>query len=106
MIKFSKAIALIILMQCTLVHAAEIKLILVGDSTMASKNGYGDALCKKVNHNVECINLAKNGRSSKSYREEGSWNNVIELIDASKKNYVLIGFAHNDQPGKKDRSSA
>jgi len=104
-INFSKIIALMISVQCAIANAKEIKLILVGDSTMASKNGYGDALCKKVSRNVECVNLAKNGRSSKSYREEGSWQYVLDQIDSTKKNYVLLSFSHNDQPGKKDRST-
>ena len=89
-INFSKIIALMISVQFAIANAKEIKLILVGDSTMASKNGYGDALCKKVSRNVECVNLAKNGRSSKSYREEGSWQYVLDQIDSTKKNYVLL----------------
>jgi lysophospholipase L1-like esterase len=105
MINFSRIIALVIFMHAAFAYCADIKLILVGDSTMATKNGYGDALCNKVNKNVQCVNLAKNGRSSKSYRAEGSWHYVLDQLDQSKKNYVLIGFAHNDQPGKKERST-
>jgi lysophospholipase L1-like esterase len=103
--KYLGIIFFILCIQCGFAQSADLKLILVGDSTMASKNGYGDALCKKVSRNVECLNLAKNGRSSKSYIEEGSWNDALQQIDHSKKNFVLIGFAHNDQPGKKERST-
>ena len=45
---------------------------------------------------VEVINLAKNGRSSKSFRDEGLWAPVL----AAKPDFILIQFGHNDEPGK------
>ena len=48
------------------------RLILVGDSTMAPRSGYGNALCARFQQ-VACINLARGGRSSKSFRAEGLW---------------------------------
>ena len=42
------------------------------------------------------INLAKNGRSSKSIRDEGLWAPAL----AAKPDFILIKFGHNDQPGK------
>jgi lysophospholipase L1-like esterase len=85
-----------------------IRIILVGDSTLAPKNGYGDEFCKHFKSNVRCINLGKNGRSSGSYIAEGSWSKVTELLKTSEsfqKTYVLIEFGHNDQPGKPGRST-
>ena len=41
-------------------------------------------------------NTAQNGRSSKSFRDEGHWATAI----AAKGDYYLIQFGHNDQPGK------
>jgi lysophospholipase L1-like esterase len=85
-----------------------IRIILVGDSTLAPKNGYGDEFCKHFIPSVTCINLAKNGRSSGSYRAEGSWDKVTELLKHSEpfeETYVLIEFGHNDQPGKPGRST-
>lgn len=93
------------------VHAADtkpIRVILVGDSTMNTKTGYGDALCALFKPEVKCINLAKGGRSSKSFRAEGLWDNVQALLkDAApySASYVLIQFGHNDQPGKAERST-
>lgn len=87
---------------------APIRVLLVGDSTLAPNNGYGDALCRRFKPQVSCINLAKNGRSSGSYRAEGLWQNVLaQLADrgAYKDTYVLIEFGHNDQPGKPGRST-
>jgi lysophospholipase L1-like esterase len=93
------------------VHAQDLKpirILLVGDSTLATKNGYGDEFCKHFKAAVTCVNLAKNGRSSSSYRTEGSWDKVIELLKHSELyevTYVLIEFGHNDQPGKPGRST-
>ena len=89
-----------------------IRVILVGDSTLASHNGYGDALCARFAPQVHCVNLARNGRSSGSYRAEGLWQNVLDLLADQgadkgmyKATYVLIEFGHNDQPGKPGRST-
>ncbi|MCG2583766.1 rhamnogalacturonan acetylesterase [Massilia sp. TS11] len=87
--------------------ASEARVILVGDSTMASKSGYGDALCARFTPQVECINLARGGRSSASFRAEGLWDQVQQLLRAAPATptYVLIQFGHNDQPGKPGRST-
>ena len=87
---------------------APIRVLLVGDSTLAPNNGYGDALCQRFKPQVTCINLAKNGRSSGSYRAEGLWQKVQALLSdrgAYTNTYVLIEFGHNDQPGKPGRST-
>jgi lysophospholipase L1-like esterase len=87
---------------------APIRILLVGDSTLAPKNGFGDEFCKRLISKVTCLNLAKNGRSSKSYKAEGSWENVKAILNKTseaQKTYVLIEFGHNDQPGKPGRSS-
>lgn len=91
-------------------HAADkpVRFILVGDSTMASSSGYGDAFCARVNRANTCINLAKGGRSSGSFRAEGRWDEVEGLLRgaaAYRTTYVLIQFGHNDQPGKPGRST-
>ncbi len=84
------------------------RLILVGDSTMAPRSGYGNALCARFQQ-VACINLARGGRSSKSFRAEGLWDTVLALLNeggtAKQKTLVLIQFGHNDQPGKPGRST-
>ncbi|QJE01842.1 rhamnogalacturonan acetylesterase [Massilia forsythiae] len=84
------------------------RVILVGDSTMATKSGYGDALCARFTAQVDCINLARGGRSTKSFREEGRWDEVQRLLRdgaAFGNTYVLVQFGHNDQPGKPGRST-
>jgi lysophospholipase L1-like esterase len=84
------------------------RLLLVGDSTLAPRNGYGDALCARFQPGLQCLNLAKNGRSSGSYRAEGSWQQVMALLQSNadfSATYVMIEFGHNDQPGKPGRST-
>ena len=90
--------------------AAGPRLILVGDSTMAPRSGYGNALCARFQQ-VACLNLARGGRSSKSFRAEGLWDTVLALLNERGENgqqqrtLVLIQFGHNDQPGKPGRST-
>lgn len=73
-----------------------LRIVLVGDSTVTSESGWGTGFAALLAPNVECINLARGGRSSKSFRDEGHW----EPLAGLKPNYVIIQFGHNDQPGK------
>jgi lysophospholipase L1-like esterase len=85
-----------------------VRIILVGDSTMAVNSGWGTGFCADVVREAACVNMAKGGRSSSSYRAEGSWANVMEALKHNhdyKATYVLIQFGHNDQPGKPGRST-
>lgn len=78
-------------------HAEETRrVVLVGDSTVATRTGWGDGFIKLLKPGVEGNNLARGGRSSKSYRDEGWWKKAL----AEKPTWVLIQFGHNDQPGK------
>ena len=86
---------------------APVRLILVGDSTMATRSGYGDVLCAHFGTDVTCVNRARGGRSSKSFRAEGLWDEVLQSLSEGRfqRTYVLIQFGHNDQPGKAERST-
>jgi lysophospholipase L1-like esterase len=79
-----------------ILHGAPVRIVLTGDSTVALGGGWGAAFCALVTPNVECVNLARNGRSSKSYYDEGLWKNALETHP----DYILIQFGHNDMPGK------
>lgn len=82
--------------------------LLVGDSTMAAGNGYGQALCARLEPAIECLNFARNGRSSGSFRTEGHWGPVRDTARqraAHRPVWVLVQFGHNDQPGKPGRST-
>jgi len=85
-----------------------VRIILVGDSTVALRNGWGPGFCAIVTPQVTCLNRGKNGRSTSSYRAEGSWAAVMNELksnSAFSATYVLIQFGHNDQPGKPGRST-
>jgi lysophospholipase L1-like esterase len=75
---------------------------------MAVKTGYGPGFCALVVEPNTCLDMAKGGRSSGSYRAEGSWAQVMDQLKTNsgfKDTYVLIQFGHNDQPGKPGRST-
>ena len=85
-----------------------VRIILVGDSTVAEGSGWGPAFCAHhVRAHVGCINLGKGGASSGSYRAEGYWIKAqAEMVrDRGARVFVLVQFGHNDQPGKPGRST-
>jgi len=79
-----------------ILHGAPVRIVLVGDSTVNNGGGWGPGFCALMTKNVDCINIAKNGRSSKSYFDEGWWTKAL----AEHGDFMLIQFGHNDMPGK------
>lgn len=84
----------------------KIRIFLAGDSTMSIKEpkyypetGWGMPFTQFWNANTEVINKAKNGRSTKTFRAEGLWNEII--TNASEGDYVFIQFGHNDEVKEK-----
>ncbi|HEX8910838.1 MAG TPA: rhamnogalacturonan acetylesterase [Humisphaera sp.] len=73
-----------------------VKIVLIGDSTVNPNQGWGPGFAKCLAPEAKVVNLAQNGRSSKSFAAEGWWKKAL----AEKPDYVLIQFGHNDQPGK------
>jgi lysophospholipase L1-like esterase len=80
----------------SLALAQKPKIVLVGDSTVAEGGGWGPGFRAAMSSQFEVINLARNGRSSKSFRDEGAW---APALTAGAK-YIFIQFGHNDGPGK------
>jgi lysophospholipase L1-like esterase len=79
-----------------ILNGAPVKIVLVGDSTVNLGGGWGAGFCATLTTNMTCVNKARNGRSSKSFIDEGAWGGALaELGD-----YYLIQFGHNDMPGK------
>jgi len=76
--------------------ARPVRIVLVGDSTVTDESGWGAGFRQLALDTVEVINLAANGRSSKSYIDEGRWKEAL----ARRGDYYLIQFGHNDEPGK------
>ncbi len=80
----------------------KIKIVLVGDSTVQDRTGWGLGFKQFIDTNkAEVINVAIGGRSSMSFMKEGRWTNALKL----KGDYYLIQFGHNNQPGKPGRST-
>ena len=77
-------------------------LFLIGDSTMADKpvipanpeRGWGQLLPLYFQEGVRIENHALNGRSSKSFLDEGRWAAVTNRLRPG--DYVIIQFGHND----------
>jgi lysophospholipase L1-like esterase len=75
------------------IQKAPFTIVLVGDSTVATGGGWGPGFCSTLTPNITCLDLATNGRSSKSYIEEGLWKKAL----AENGQYYFIQFGHNDQ---------
>lgn len=75
----------------------------IGDSTMADKDiskgnperGWGMVLENFFDDSVRVINYAKNGRSTRSFVDQGLWDVVKANMRAG--DYLFIQFGHNDQ---------
>jgi lysophospholipase L1-like esterase len=70
-----------------------VHIVLAGDSTVTATVGWGNGFIASLSRSAEVNNLAKSGRSTKSYVDQGWWKQVM----AAKPDYVLIQFGHNDQ---------
>lgn len=73
-----------------------VRIVLAGDSTVTNEEGWGPGFARAMGDGYEVINLAKGGRSSKSFRDEGHWRPCLD----AKGDWLLIQFGHNDCPGK------
>jgi lysophospholipase L1-like esterase len=80
-------------------NGGPVKIVLVGDSTTAPEGGWGPGFCALMTKNVTCIDDALNGRSTKSFIDEGAWAKAL----AKKGDYYTIQFGHNDQKPNPDR---
>lgn len=83
-----------------------VTVFMIGDSTMADKpldkenqeRGWGQMLPLYFEGPVKIDNHAVNGRSSKSFIDEGRWEKVRSQIRPG--DYVIIQFGHNDEKAK------
>ncbi len=74
----------------------------IGDSTMANKKadvypetGWCQALPEFFDETVTIKNHAVNGRSAKSFIDEGRWQILLDSLKPG--DYVFIQFGHNDE---------
>ena len=86
-----------------------VTIFMIGDSTMANKDishdrkerGWGMALQCYFDDHVRIENHAVNGRSTKSFINEGRWQKVLDRMKPG--DYVIIQFGHNDEKAAEDR---
>ena len=86
-----------------------ITIFMIGDSTMANKplagdnqeRGWGHVLGGFFTEDIRVDNHAMNGRSSKSFIDEGRWDAVLNKMKPG--DHVFIQFGHNDEKPKPDR---
>jgi lysophospholipase L1-like esterase len=69
-----------------------VRVDLIGDSTQTDNAGYGRGFCANLTPKVDCLNMAKGGASTKTYREQGLWDRAL----ATRPDYMVIQFGHND----------
>ncbi|HEV7948365.1 MAG TPA: rhamnogalacturonan acetylesterase [Glaciihabitans sp.] len=76
--------------------------LLAGDSTVAecepnelAMSGWGASLPQYIGADDTVLNFAKGGATTKSFREEGHWQAVLDALQPG--DTVIIQFGHNDQ---------
>lgn len=89
----------------------KVTLFLVGDSTMAPKKerkrpetGWGEMLENYIDTSKVTIeNHARNGRSSRTFMEEGRWDSIMTKLSVG--DVVFVQFGHNDEVQTKKSST-
>ena len=92
-----------------------VKILMAGDSTMADKplfkqfndsltgeskeeifleRGWGQLLPELITSKGTVVNFARNGRSTRTFVEEGLWDELIDTIIQN--DIVIVQFGHND----------
>ncbi|MBR5656098.1 MAG: rhamnogalacturonan acetylesterase [Prevotella sp.] len=97
---FSFILVLVVVLSASKKHTT---IFIIGDSTAANKSsfdtnperGWGMVLQGFFDESIWVDNHAVNGRSSKSFIDEGRWQKVFDKIKPG--DYVFIQFGHNDE---------
>lgn len=84
-------------------------IFMIGDSTMADKDisngkqerGWGMVLTSYFDDHIVIDNHAVNGRSTKSFIDEGRWEKVLQKMKPG--DFVIIQFGHNDEKPQPER---
>jgi len=104
--KVHRLLFLIFIMVTGCTSSKQITVYTIGDSTMANKKadvfpetGWGQVFQDFFDLKVRVSNHAVNGRSSKSFIDEGRWKIVYDSLKRG--DYVFIQFGHNDQKADK-----
>lgn len=90
----------------------KIRIFIAGDSTAQSYNeekdglikGWGQMLEKYFTDDIQVINHAIGGRSTKTFINEGRWDRLLSEVKAG--DYVFIQFGHNDASTRPERHAS
>ena len=90
----------------------KIKIFIAGDSTAQTYKeerdglikGWGQMLPEFLSGNVEVVNHAIGGRSTKSFIDEGRWDKLMSEVNEG--DYVFIQFGHNDSSTRPERHAS
>ena len=108
--RYARALVALVLLSAFAWSTDPITVFLAGDSTMAAKlaekrpeTGWGEYLQQYFDlDRVGIENHARNGRSTRTFIQEGRWQTLVDELERG--DYVFIQFGHNDQsPEKVDR---
>lgn len=102
------ALSIAMLLSSGLPSQRRIAIYCAGDSTMADKDttdgkperGWGMYLHEFFADGVVIRNLAQNGRSTRTFIEEGWWAKIVSELHSG--DYVIIQFGHNDDMPSKE----
>lgn len=104
---FTRTLSALVLIALGLVtaraaDATPVKIAIIGDSTVCEypadspNRGWGHYIGESFRDNVQIVNLAAGGRSTKTFIGEGRWTKTL----AEKPQFILIQFGHNDSHAK------
>lgn len=109
--KISTLISLFFLTAAFIAPKKKIRVWLVGDSTMCIQprdrspvTGWGTPFEDFFDSSVAVMNMARGGRSTRTFIAEGRWKSVSDSLGEG--DYVFIQFGHNDEakePQYRDR---
>ena len=98
--KILLALSLCLPMLAPMGHASSV--FMAGDSTMSIKaikdypeTGWGVPFAVFFDESVVVENLARNGRSTRTFIEEGRWQTILDRLQQG--DFVIIQFGHNDE---------
>ncbi len=106
-------IPLLLLLICSFISSEKkIKIFIAGDSTAQSYKeqkdglikGWGQMLSLYLSDEVEVVNHAMGGRSTKTFIGEGRWDKLLSQVSAG--DYVFIQFGHNDASTRPERHAS
>ncbi|MCK9301194.1 MAG: GDSL-type esterase/lipase family protein, partial [Bacteroidales bacterium] len=104
-------VLMLALLSSSCTQKEDIQVFVAGDSTAQSyrveqtlMRGWAQYLELFFDEQVQVENRSMAGRSTKSFREEGRWNKILE--DLHKGDVVFIQFGHNDTSTKPERHAS